>query len=259
VVGPEDRSADADPSSNGNPWAAGEPTAPAANSRRESPPPSSELLVDPSVSLPKFEREIKSYRSREDEYRKRGWFLVRAEYPEVFVLMVAPQLRPPSIQYAVKLNFTDYDLVPPSLQFVNPFTGEALRANQVTVIGQKRQAALAKGGMDGATPGTPVAGNGGKPVVTPGPGVVAAPFQIGNLVQGHEGHPAFLCLRGTREYHDHPYHSNDPWLAHRGTGVGTLHYLLNVIWQNGIVPMTAYSVQLNVQIGPPQVDWNRIP
>lgn len=27
----------------------------------------------------------------------------------------------------------------------------------------------------------------------------------------------FLCLRGIREYHEHPQHTGDPWLLYRGT------------------------------------------
>jgi hypothetical protein len=36
------------------------------------------------------------------------------------------------------------------------------------------------------------------------------------LLQDHPTtHDFFLCLRGTREYHEHPQHSGDDWLLHR--------------------------------------------
>ena len=42
-------------------------------------------FVDPRVSRMKFEREIAEYRSYEEDYRARGWFLLKAEWPEVIV------------------------------------------------------------------------------------------------------------------------------------------------------------------------------
>ena len=41
--------------------------------------------VDPTVSRAKFDREIADYRSFEADYRSRGWFLVKADWPLVIV------------------------------------------------------------------------------------------------------------------------------------------------------------------------------
>ena len=38
-------------------------------------------FVDPLVSKRKFEREIEEYRSLESQHLKKGWLLIRAEFP----------------------------------------------------------------------------------------------------------------------------------------------------------------------------------
>jgi hypothetical protein len=200
----------------------------------------------------------------EQEYQKRGWFLVRAQYPEVFVLMSAPHLRPFGIHYALVIDFTDYDLIAPSVRFVNPFTRETLTRNEVLPL-HKRSAA----GPAVAPPPSPVIENananvkGGEGEASPDVALTSLPsigrLQTGNLVQGHDGHAGFLCVEGTREYHAHPYHSNNPWLAHRDKGIGCLHYLLDVVWRHGILPLLAYQVVMNIQIGAPRPDPARIP
>ncbi|MFL5348696.1 MAG: putative metal-binding protein [Hyalangium sp.] len=40
-------------------------------------------------------------------------------------------------------------------------------------------------------------------------------------------HP-FLCLRGTREYHEHPQHTGDEWMLYRGHKC--LFDLLSLVW-----------------------------
>lgn len=220
-----------------------------------------ERLVDPAVSRAKFAREIDAYRAREAEYRTRGWFLVRAEFPEVFVLMAAPQLRPTTIVYGLLLDFRDYDLIAPALRFVNPFTGESLPVKDVPRV--HKRLAVAPAAVNGrqapAAEGGPCCdSNADAPAQRPVAPQVAPPDQFGNFVQGHGDHPAFLCVAGTREYHAHPYHSNDPWLAHRGTGPGTLHYLLNIVWRHGVIPLVSYQIQVSVNMVP-QADPRRIP
>jgi hypothetical protein len=69
--------------------------------------------VDPTVSRAKFDREIEEYRALESDYRRRGWLLVRAEFPEVLVVLAAPQVKPPPIVTGVMLNYVNYDAEPP--------------------------------------------------------------------------------------------------------------------------------------------------
>src|ERR1051326_1296974 len=81
-----------------------------------------ETLVDPTISQTKFEREIALYRNVEQRYCERGWFLAKAEFPEAFVVFTCPKVRPALVFLGVLLDFTNYDLWPPSVRFVNPFT-----------------------------------------------------------------------------------------------------------------------------------------
>lgn len=226
--------------------------APAPEHEKQAPvDPSPERLVDPSVSRAKFEREVRQYRAQEATYRKRGWFLVRAEFPEVLVLMSSPHVQPWGIQYALLLDFTDYDLLPPSVKFVDPFTLDPLPLNAVLALWQKRE----RPGGGGGDPNDVNLENGAGPA----PEAQAAPVQLVqplNLVQGHPDRPAFLCVQGTREYHAHPYHSNDPWGAHRGKGPGSLFYLLDVIWRHGILPFGGYQIHASLR---PHWNGERVP
>ena len=82
--------------------------------------------VDPSVSRTKFDREIADYRTFEADYRTRGWFLVKAEWPVVIVVLASDKTKPPAIVGAVQFDYTNYDAEPPSVRFIDPFSGWVL-------------------------------------------------------------------------------------------------------------------------------------
>jgi putative metal binding uncharacterized protein len=222
-----------------------------------------ESLVDPTVSRAKFDREIANYRRMDREYLRRGWMLVHAEFPAVIVLFAAPQLKPKGVVFGVVVDFSNYDLWAPSVKFVDPFTLEPLRADQVQLLKRPRNVlpgVPAGFAMDEAAPVAGDAAPGGigqDGVPHDVPDQIAMPFMVQmlppappqNLVQAHSDGKPFLCMRGVREYHDHPFHSNDPWLAHRGTGVGTLYHILDVIHRHGIVPLNqwAYNISVNIE------------
>lgn len=185
--------------------------------------------VDPAVSRTKFDREIQEYRTMESEYRRRGWFLVRAEFPHVLVVMAAPQLKPPAVIAGVRFDYTNYDVEPPSVRLVNPFTEEPYRARELPT---KLDRAIQ--GDEIAMPGLP--GNLRLRAAQP-------------LMQAHGPQEIpFLCLAGVREYHEHPAHSGDAWELHRTTGAGRLLRLLHVIHQYGVEPIKGYGVNLVPQI-----------
>lgn len=228
------------------------------------PAPAPELLVDRAVSRAKFERELADYRRMDGDYIRRGWLMVRAEFPKIIVLFAAPQLKPSGVVLGVRLDFTNYDLWPPSVTFVHPFTLEPLPPEQVIPI-HKRLPPVPLAGV--ALPGAIQIAQAGPfqiPAEQPADGVEGM-FMIQrepqNLVQAHEGGSPFLCVAGVREYHQHPFHSNDPWLAHRATGVGTLYHILDIIHRHGVAPLQQWKlhVNLNVQIGEAVPDYNRVP
>ncbi|MDE5445604.1 hypothetical protein GWG65_30170 [Bradyrhizobium sp. CSA207] len=179
--------------------------------------------VDPEVSRVKFARELANYRSMESAFRKKGWFLLDAEFPEFFVVFAATKLRPSPIVAAVVLDFTNYDLQPPSVTFVDPFTREPIQAKSLLVQMLRRPGGLSP-----------------EAFATMAQQGVAQPSQ---MIQSDslEDQP-FICLPGVREYHDNPAHTGDSWLLHRNCGEGSLAFILEKIWAYGVNPLAHYQV-----------------
>lgn len=196
-----------------------------------------ELLVDPAVSRAKFERELANYRRLEHEYLQRGWWLVKAEFPEVFVVFGAPQLKPPAVVFGALLDFTNYDLWPPSVQLVDPFTRVAYRFEELP---SRLPRAVSPAAVEREGSELPVE------------------VQVQNLMQAYKGEDVpFLCLPGVREYHEHPAHTGDAWLLHRRGGEGTLHFLLEQLYRYGVHPINSYAV--HVQVGIAGLNQEQVP
>jgi hypothetical protein len=190
-------------------------------------------FVDPQVSRTKFEREIAEYRELERDYRLRGWLLVRADFPSVLVVLAAPQLTPPAIITGVSFDYTNYDMQPPSVRLVDPFTTEPYKAKDLPTH-LKRSV---------ETAGPPIPGL-QLPLGAQARFVAQQP-----LMQwyGPDETP-FLCLAGVREYHDHPGHSGDAWELHRRSGAGRLVRLLETIAKYGVQPISDYQISLEPHI-----------
>ena len=192
-------------------------------------------LADPLVSRAKFEREIEQFRELAGDYAQRGWLLVEADFPCVFVVMAAPQLKPPPIVTGVLLDYTDYDLRPPSVRLADAFSREPFKASELPT-NLLRQVEVEVDAM-------PIG------LALP-PGVAAQRMvQQQPLMQayGPESVP-FLCIAGVREYHEHPAHSGDRWELHRRDGAGRLVRILEVIDTYGIRPLNGYGVNLVPQV-----------
>lgn len=187
-------------------------------------------FADPVVSRAKFKRELTEYHRLAPEYERRGWFLIEDKFPKVVVVMAASALNPPAIVFGVAFDYTNYDALPPSVRFVNPFTREPyLGSNLPTTLPRSLPVQTMQ------IPGLP---NGG---------LQMRPAQP--LLQFH--HPddlPFLCIAGVREYHDHPGHSGDLWELHRAAGAGRLVRLLDIIHRYGIAPIVGFNVQLIPQV-----------
>jgi hypothetical protein len=147
-------------------------------------------LVDPEVTRLKLERELELWQENAESYLRRGWLLIRRRDLEVDVgflarLPLGPQTVP-IMPACVRLDYTNYDVWAPSVEFIDPFTGEFV---------------------------TPLV-----------PAVVPTDEGPRNLLVG--SHPdtnrPFLCVPGVRQYHDHPQHSGDSWLLHRSSREGSL-------------------------------------
>ena len=194
------------------------------------------LLVDPAISRIKFERELAQYRAIEDEHLRRGWWVLSAEFPQLFIVFASPRLKPPAVIFGAILDFTNYDFWPPSVTLVNPFTREPYRQKELPTFMKRR-------------------------TLRPIPPAVAAIAQSQGqevpqlesddpLLQWYSPDDVpFLCVPGVREYHNHPGHSGDSWLLHRGTGTGTLFFVLDVLYRYGVQPIDGYNIQMIPRIG----------
>lgn len=201
-----------------------------------------ELLVDPAVSRAKFDRELARYRERADEHCQRGWWLLAAEFPEVFVVFATPQTKPPAVVFGAILDFTNYDYWPPSVRLVDPFTRVPYAAKDLPTVLNRRTT-------------TPIAEHEARAALGLPDDVGLKSMLDQPLMQWYDPEDVpFLCLPGVREYHDHPGHSHDPWLRHRGGGAGTLHFLLEQLYRYGVAPITRFQVQLVPQVGFAQAD-----
>ena len=189
--------------------------------------------VDPVVSRTKFERELAEYRSIEREYRARGWFLVEAEWPLAIVILASNTTNPPTIVIAAQFDYTNYDAEPPSVRFVDPFSGRLLPNADLPIR------------LFRTVPGPNVPSPDGTKTVT-----------AQDLVQASSPKDIpFLCIAGVKEYHDHPGHSGDPWELHRPAGGGRLVRLLEVIGRYGLETVTGLGVTMSLSFArsePPQ-------
>lgn len=185
--------------------------------------------VDPAVTRAKFDREVGRFRDQEASYRRRGIILQEVAFPTVTIAFCGFRMKPAPLLGAVRIDFNDYDLAPPSVRFVDPLTHELLLAKDLMlallrlpkVEGTPREALIAM-----MAQGIPIA-------------------QPGNLVQsGGPDEVPFLCLPGVREYHEHPAHTGDSWLLHRASGEGCLAFIVESIWKYGPNSMDRYIVQV---------------
>jgi hypothetical protein len=195
--------------------------------------------ADPAVSLAKFDEEVAAYAQVQRDYQARGWFLVEAVFPDIFVVLASPATRPAPLVCGVHLDYTNYDAAPPSVRLADPFTRQPYRFKDLPTH------------LNRLIPGQ----------AAPLPGMPGGNFQfqsIQPLMQAHDPDDIpFLCLAGVREYHDHPGHSGDSWELHRATGAGRLVRLLDVISRYGVEPIVGFGVQpqwlVTLQFGePPQ-------
>jgi Predicted metal binding domain len=189
--------------------------------------------ADPEVSRAKFDSEVANFRALAPQYGARGWFLAEAEFPRVLVVLAAPQLKPPPLVTGVSFDYTDYDLRPPSVRLVNPFTREPWGAEELPTTLPRR------------VEGQPLAIQGFQ---LPAGAAMPRIMQQQPLMQAYPGALPFLCIAGVREYHDHPAHSGDLWELHRPAGAGRLIRILEVIDTYGLRPLTGYNVNLTPQI-----------
>jgi hypothetical protein len=176
------------------------------------------MIVDPSVSKRKFAREVDAARAYAPFHRLGVW-IMRADYPVVFAVLVINKPSPslPGVLCGVHLDFSDYDVRPPSIRIVDPFDERP---------------------QDFATCWKfPVT----KLVVNAASGLTEHEQQL--LLQAFDPAKPFFCHPGVREYHESSAHSGDSWFLHRKPNM--LVHLLTILHRYG--PNVAF-VQPQIQI-----------
>src|SRR5260370_33761076 len=108
-------------------------------------------VVDPAVSREKFDAEIAGFRKVEREHQERGWWLLDVTFPNVFAVFATPHLRPPAVVTGVQFDFTNYDLEPPSVRLVDPFTRRPFLMKELPTVLLRSQVAAVPG-MPGGAP-----------------------------------------------------------------------------------------------------------
>ena len=178
-------------------------------------------FVDLAVSRGKFDREVVEFRELNDQYLKKGWFLVHADYPYAYVVLASSKTSPITVLTGISFDFTNYDVVPPSVKLVHPMTKEPYKNSELPTR-------LIR--MD---PTSDLSSN--------PPNLKLLP----PLMQAHGPDDVpFLCMTGVREYHEHPAHSGDPWELHRSSGAGRLIRLVEIISRYGLEPITGLNVEM---------------
>ncbi len=179
--------------------------------------------MEPEVSLTKFKEEIDDFHKISNDWREKGVFLIHENYPIVEFLFTAPKIQPSAVAFAVRIDFTNYDIEPPSLKFICPFTKKILDRNEVKLgfIQINKQSANVNLEIQNQN-------------------------QSQDLLQSHQNKTPFFCIPGIKEYHDHPAHTGDSWLLYRKKGEGSLGFILDQLYNHSIPFIKGY--QLGIQV-----------
>lgn len=174
------------------------------------------ILVDPLVSRQKLAHEVELWKAEQGR-QERGWVMLSYDQEKLaveiaFLGKVATSTGSgflPIVACAVRLTYENYDLWPPSLTFIDPFT---------------------------KTPAKPHVG-----------AIMQTSEGFRNVLI--ESHPdtglPFLCLPGIREYHTHPQHTGDDWLLHRPTHEGRLSNICERVWRLMANNIMGFQVVIN--------------
>lgn len=204
-----------------------------------------QMRLDPAVCRRKYEIELEKLVAQKSVLEQRGLFVIgNPAFPTVDVLLVPkhpvvmsfPQQAQPigmlmpgmlmrqavipnlaARAIRVRVDLSDFDIRAPSVTFLDAWTAKPIPYNELlraTNYEKQRGAHLVM------------------------------------LPDHPTTHLPFLCVRGVREYHEHPQHQGDDWMLYRAnTG---LFSVLMTVWRTCIDLLTPHLIALGEQI---QVNW----
>jgi len=180
----------------------------------------SNQYMQPEITFKKFEEEVVIFERLSKTWREKGVFLIKKEFPILEFIFVGIKITPSPLVFAVRIDLTNYDIEPPSVKFICPFTGKLLTRKEVqTQFIQIRK---------------PDQFNHNLPIQNQ--------IQQQDLLQGGPDEVPFFCIPGIREYHDHPAHTGDSWLLYRKKGEGTIGFILDQLYDHSIPTITSYQL-----------------
>lgn len=178
------------------------------------------MATDVEVTRKKFDREIAQFRAQEQHYREQGIWILDCTFPQVLMAFATARAPQVFVPFGALIDFTDYDAKPLRVTLVHPCSRQILKLHEV--LPQLMQLPQGQvGGRFMRVREDPTQ-----------PGGVA----VDHILQGYDfdpNSPPFLCIAGVRAYHEHPAHSGDSWWLHRGTGHGTFHQIVHMLWSYG--------------------------
>ena len=178
-------------------------------------------ITDPKVSRLKFEKEIQDFRALEGEWRKKGIYCLKAEFPVVELFFTANRLEPPKSSFVVRIDFTNYNTMPPSIVFIDKKDGTAIKQRNLGISFIKVNQTWT--------------GNQCK-------------LDFQSILVGNPDDIPFICIPGVREYHLHPAHSGNSWFLHKIRGEGTLGFLIDQLYSHSIENMNTATIHLNFNL-----------
>jgi Predicted metal binding domain len=169
-------------------------------------------VVDPQVSQEKYKAEVDLFKQHYAQYRKRGILLLDESFPEIKLAFCSVRIRPYPVLFAVSINFVNYDFQAPSISFIDAFSFSPILINQLPHQFPRKI------------------------------GQVQNQMNLQPLVIAQADNKPFFCIPGVREYHQHPAHTGDNWLLHRGIGgEGTLSFLIEKLHQYGVAAINGFQ------------------
>lgn len=187
--------------------------------------------VEPEVTQIKYKKELSKFLEISSIWREKGVFLIYESFPVVEFMFTTPKLRPSAIAFSVRIDFTNYDIEPPSLKFICPFTGKILTRQEIPV--QFLQVKFPEKMNDN----------------------IPIQIQQQDLLQASSPNEIpFFCIPGIKEYHNHPAHTGDSWLLYRKNGEGGLGFILDQLYDHsiaGIAGISSYQILYNIGFAQP--------
>jgi len=197
------------------------------------------MYTDPAVVHRKVSRELKDFADQIDHYRSRGIWIIEYRFPELVVAFATPRIKVfPLVPFGVILELSNYDVEPPSVRFVNPFSRVPLKRREIPTNLQRLK-------FHQMLPSSPVRFN-----PWAGQVIMDSPdYMNQELLQAWtaDDDRPFVCSQGVREYHDNPGHSADSWWFHRSKDAGSICRLLDLIGRYGTEAMREPEYQFRIE------------